>query len=990
MSTSATPSPAADQIAQQLSRAVQSFRVSDNDAAFKIVDGILAENYDDRSALEMGINLATAAKDRSRLVRYAATMLALEENRSSRRLALANALLDAGAWDAAIDVVEVLLTADRTSTPALSVKIKATLQTGDKKRITGLFDGLATRKLPEPDAKFVDWVSSLLNSIGHPDRALEWMDRPWSFPLSAGSQYARARLLYAAKRFADAERVVVEYEKIETDERRRTAAHLLRARIARNLSGTAAAIELYSKVFQSDPANEEAAEAIVRHRLAEGEFDLAASALEAFMSAAPQSPMRVWLEASHAVATGKATKAIQRYRDAIAAKPNDTEHYCRFSDLLADLGHLDEMDETLAKGFEIAPGSPRIFSRMLRALQLRDAAPSRILHLCERFLAIDPQNEAAMQQRATALVRLGRRAEALEQYLEGTRIHRGSVAFWRSAAAVAYTLLRKDQAAQIADQAAKSFQPETIENLTASAEVYEAAMMNDEALAAAEKAYALDPTAVLANQIAARLWIGVGRLSRAWPHLQILAEPSRRALPNVRMMAQVAAGFRYLHPTQADPYKVVPIDSQFPDVLFSEIVAKSVVADRSQCGDLVMHVSSSLASGGAERQVALAVAGFASRRSGPKVEFVADDLDTANGRDFFLPGVIESGTPVHVLRDLRNSGTWRELLVRHPEHRAAVRVIGSLPRDLRNIALPLFTLFCEKQPAVAHLWQDMVAVAGGIAAVLAGVPRIILSMRSTRPVEQQRARPYFHAAYSALLQRPGISMIGNSASGARDYEDWLGLPAKTIEVVHNGYDFSELRSRTNSAQASALRAQTSIPDDALVLGGVMRCSFEKRPELWTETACALAHRDPNVYGVLVGDGPDRARLIDLVRSRGLADRIHFVGRQSPVEPWMQAMDVLFLSSVTEGLPNVLIESQAVGTPVATMRVGGAPETVDEDKTAVVIDEGTTDSIADALGTLLFNPEKRRTFGEAGMLWADSMFGKDAMLDKLLSIYARES
>ena len=70
---------------------------------------------------------------------------------------------------------------------------------------------------------------------------------------------------------------------------------------------------------------------------------------------------------------------------------------------------------------------------------------------------------------------------------------------------------------------------------------------------------------------------------------------------------------------------------------------------------------------------------------------------------------------------------------------------------------------------------------------------------------------------------------------------------------------------------------------------------------------------PDAHAVLVGDGP----MLDLIKSwvaeAGLATRIHFVGTQSPIEPWIRAMSVLFLSSLTEGLPDViLIQAQALG------------------------------------------------------------------------------
>jgi glycosyltransferase involved in cell wall biosynthesis len=172
----------------------------------------------------------------------------------------------------------------------------------------------------------------------------------------------------------------------------------------------------------------------------------------------------------------------------------------------------------------------------------------------------------------------------------------------------------------------------------------------------------------------------------------------------------------------------------------------------------------------------------------------------------------------------------------------------------------------------------------------------------------------------------------------------------------------------------------------VVIGGVMRCSFEKRPELWTEAVIALARGDPRIRGLLIGEGPMRGALEERVEAEGLSARIKFVGRQAPVEPWMGAMDILFLSSLTEGLPNVLIEAQALGVAAATMRVGGAPETVRENVTAVVIDNGPIEAIAAALRPLTHDASMRARYGEAGRAWTAETFSLDATLARLGEIY----
>jgi len=972
---------AAEWVSRQLSAALEARRSNDGAKGLPFVDAVLKRQVSNPIALDLGLKLAREVGSHEHIVRYSAIRLAQQPNRSSFRIDLATALLAGGVPDAAIDVIDTLIANEPRSTAALGLKLRALLAAHDEAGIARFLDELADRKPLE--VSLVDWLARFLGSLGETDRAMAWLSRPAEAFSEISLKFLRARLLYSAGRYTEAKGALAALGEDGLEPKHQLETNLFLGRIAMRENARASAVGYYKRVLDLAPANEEAADAIVRYRLASGDRAGAEEILVQFEAAAPQSPMRVWLRAAVLVSEGRASEAVTLYRAAIESSPRTVEHYCRFADLLADMNDSEQMAAVMDQGFKIAPESPRVFARRIRAAQLRDRYDD-LIAICEDFLSVEPDNETAMLQRANALLRSGRREDALEQYLSGARRHQRNVNFWRGAASLATSFNRRELAKLISDEVSKIFGAHSVDDLSAQAEILEVASFSDEALAAAEEAVALDHSAIGPNQIAARLLAAKGAYAGAWPHLKVLKAKANRSLPSVRLFAQVAAGFRYLRPSQADLVEIEPIDSRFPDVLFDEIVSNSQLKPEEECNDLVLHVSSSLASGGAERQVALTVAALNRHRGG--VEFVADDLDPANGRNFFLPLVEDAAVPVHILRNMRNEGRWRDLLAAEPHRREAVRVLGAMPRDLAHMALPMFTLFCERRPRVVHLWQDMISVAGGIAATLAGVPHIVLGMRSTRPVEQQRARPYFHAAYQALLQRPGVSMIANSRNGAADYEQWLGLVERRVGTVFNGYDFIEMRIRAEEISAAAIRAEAGIPEDALLLGGVMRCSFEKRPELWTEVACGLAKRDPRVYGVLVGDGPMRTELMERVDSLGLADRIKFVGRKAPIEPWMRAMDVLYLTSITEGLPNVLIESQAVGTPVVTMRVGGAPETVRENATAVVADEGSPDYLCDAVGTLLFDSNLRRTYGEAGLTWVDRTFSVDALMEKLSAIY----
>src|SRR5207244_3718246 len=137
-----------------------------------------------------------------------------------------------------------------------------------------------------------------------------------------------------------------------------------------------------------------------------------------------------------------------------------------------------------------------------------------------------------------------------------------------------------------------------------------------------------------------------------------------------------------------------------------------------------------------------------------------------------------------------------------------------------------------------------------------------------------------------------------------------------------------------------------------------------------DACAALRHRRP-VRLYLVGDGPLRGRLEKAAGALGLADVVSFVGPRSHDElpDWYRAADLTVLPSRSEGLPNVLRESLACGTPFVASRVGGVPE-VAEGAGCRLVPPGDAaalgDAIAEALvrGGVAMNRPQVRDWAEA--------------------------
>ncbi|MEO8927816.1 MAG: glycosyltransferase [Caulobacteraceae bacterium] len=969
-------------IDRRLNKIMAAIRDGDTDAVRAQVNEIVARAPEATAPIEMAAEFATRKGDWTNLIRYRQALADARPADRSAKLALVRALARAGDTSAALDLTDRLLGETPTGAGYRRLRLELLLADGSSQAVASLSAALMAAPAGDTATFAVDVAQILLQGQDFA-RASEWAD--FGLARHPGDPALERLAATIAYREGDWDRAESLWRGLEEsgDKALKKAARVFRARIALGSGRTADATGHYGRVFEIDDANEEAARHLVRHAASVGRLEEAAALLARHRRRAGATALVCGLRARLAAARGDNAGAVVEYRQGLAAHPRNVELRRNLADLLGNLGDYEAMDAVLAEAEALAPSDPNILSRRLTAGIARQRPPGELLPLADRLLAARPADQGVLRQKANLLIRLGERWDAVAVLICAIDVDPANVPAWTAAISNMMILNEPGQAAAFVERARTAFPADTASDLVAMAEILESADRGEEAVDHAERAVAADPTSGAARLVAARLWEIRGLYRRAWPHLLALRDlegaPGRGALTFARAA-------RALHYVDAHPVAGAECD-RFPDAVFDRMSRSAVRRGFDEAEPLVLHVTSSLAAGGSERQVALTVRGLAATPGALRPELVAQDMNPLTGRDFFLPEVQASGVAVSILGEMRGEGAVRALVAGFAGQRPEISLLSALPTEVANVALPLYALIIERRPRAVHLWQDAIVVAGGVAAMLAGVPHIVLATRSTRPIERQRARPYLKAGYQALLRYPGTVLMNNSINGARDYADWLDIEPARIQTLYNGFVFDELRARADPELTVQIRERLEAGSEDVVIGGVMRCSFEKRPDLWADTVFALAQENPRIRGLLVGEGPMRAELQARAAARGLAGSVQFVGRQSPIEPWMRAMDILFLSSVTEGLPNVLIEAQALGVAVATMRVGGAPETVRENETGLVIDEGPIADIARAMAPLAADGAMRRRFGEAGVRWTDATFSLDAAIARLGEIYA---
>lgn len=189
----------------------------------------------------------------------------------------------------------------------------------------------------------------------------------------------------------------------------------------------------------------------------------------------------------------------------------------------------------------------------------------------------------------------------------------------------------------------------------------------------------------------------------------------------------------------------------------------------------------------------------------------------------------------------------------------------------------------------------------------------------------------------------------------------LGVESRRITTLRNGVDLVLFRP-CNREEA---RRRLGLPLDRSVLISVGHLIQLKGHHLVIE---ALQRLDKDTILLIIGEGNMERYLKEMVRSIGLGDRVRFCGPVSheDLSWYYSAADVSVLASSREGMPNVLLESLACGTPVVSTRAGGAPEVVRGEVSGKLVDKREPAAIANAISSLLTaprSPEVVREYAE---------------------------
>ena len=234
--------------------------------------------------------------------------------------------------------------------------------------------------------------------------------------------------------------------------------------------------------------------------------------------------------------------------------------------------------------------------------------------------------------------------------------------------------------------------------------------------------------------------------------------------------------------------------------------------------------------------------------------------------------------------------------------------------------------------------------------------------------------------YKAMLVNPLMAMltpsviaISNATKEALVTYEFI--PKSKVQVIYNGISPLE----RDELEAQNVRERLGIPKSAFVVGTVSRLDPVKNQSMMLRAFKEFSGKCPESYLLMVGDGPDKEKLIALAAELEISERTVFTGFINNPIHYLSAMDVFLLSSHTEGTSMTLLEAMSLKIPSVATRVGGSPEIIENDVTGLLTQPDQASSFAAAIEKLFQNVALRERMGESSRQRFDERFSANAMV-----------
>ena len=324
---------------------------------------------------------------------------------------------------------------------------------------------------------------------------------------------------------------------------------------------------------------------------------------------------------------------------------------------------------------------------------------------------------------------------------------------------------------------------------------------------------------------------------------------------------------------------------------------------------------------------------------------------------------------VHVHRWVETAGAGRLF---------GVRFVGGVIAALRRLR-PHYDLVHTHQ----GLWE---AVATGLGQRwLVAAPTLVQPASSGYYGE---AEELLRTRGAALLRRAILRNTAFAAISADIERQWraLGVAQERLIRMASGVDAAHFHPPARACSSpSGTGTEAGLPRPRVIFTGRLhpQKNLDTLLDAWP---AVVRHTRANL--ILVGQGPDRARLEARAASLGVAAHIEFAGPVADPAPLLRTADAFVLPSVAEGMSNSLLEAMATALPCLASRIGGNIDLLDEGRTGLLLPANEPDAWSSALIRVLDDPDSARRMGAAARHRIEAEFALPVVVDRYVELYRK--
>lgn len=191
-----------------------------------------------------------------------------------------------------------------------------------------------------------------------------------------------------------------------------------------------------------------------------------------------------------------------------------------------------------------------------------------------------------------------------------------------------------------------------------------------------------------------------------------------------------------------------------------------------------------------------------------------------------------------------------------------------------------------------------------------------------------------------------------------------GVNPLKISTITNGIDTNEFL-KSDEHLIASIRNEFDLSNDDIVIVYIGRIVPEKGLAFLLNAVRLLKPKCYDTKVLIIGGGTAESEVQSMVAKNNLQDSVILGGIRTEISEILSIGDIFVLPSLWEGLPLGLIEAMAAAKPVIATAVGGVPEIVINEKTGLLVPPADSESLAEAILTLLKDPARARQMGEAG-------------------------